>query len=408
MDYKTLLKNVEHYATDSFFHTDLEKLPYHNLKHTQSVVSYSRQLAHHYQLGERDFFIVVASAWLNDLGYAIDRANHEVEGADAAGIFLANLGVVAADIETIKGCILATKLPQNPHNLLEEIVCDADLWHLGTPNFNELSRMVRKEKEEAYHKKIDKREWRNETINFFESHKYHTDYARMFLEGQKQKNHHKLKEKSENKFQNSVRPVESQNFSEKEDENEHTGKKHSKERNEKPGRGIETMFRISASNHIRLSRMADNKAHIMITVNSIILSVVISLLLRKLETNTFLMIPTFMLLVMSVTTIVFAILATRPATPNGFFTKKDIDEKKVNLLFFGNFYRMPLSDYREGMKKIMEDKEFLYGSLIMDGYAQGIVLGKKYRLLRISYSVFMFGLIISVFAFIIASTYYIK
>ena len=205
-----------------------------------------------------------------------------------------------------------------------------------------------------------------------------------------------------------MRPVESQNLSEKEEENEHTGKKHSKERNEKSGRGIETMFRISASNHMRLSRMADNKAHIMITVNSIILSVVISLLLRKLDTNTFLMVPTFMLLVMSVTTIVFAILATRPATPNGFFTKKDIDEKKVNLLFFGNFYRMPLSDYREGMKKIMKDKEFLYGSLIMDGYAQGVVLGKKYRLLRISYSVFMFGLIISVIAFIIASTLYIK
>jgi predicted metal-dependent HD superfamily phosphohydrolase len=408
MDYKTLLKKVEHYATDSFFHTDLEKLPYHNLKHTQSVASYSGQLAHHYQLGERDFFVVVASAWLHDLGYAIDRANHEAEGAESGGIFLSNLGVAAEDIETIKGCILATKLPQNPHNLLEEIVCDADLWHLGTPNFSDLSRMMRKEMEEVYHKKIDKREWRNETINFFESHKYHTDYARMLLEDQKQKNLHKLKEKSENKFQISPHPDEALVMSEKVDENEHTGKKHSKERSEKSERGIETMFRISASNHMRLSRMADNKAHIMITVNSIILSVVISLLLRKLDTNTFLMIPTFMLLVMSVTTIVFAILATRPAIPNGIFSKKELDEKKVNLLFFGNYYRMPLPDYREGMKKVMEDKEFLYGSLIMDGYAQGVVLGKKYKLLRISYNVFMFGLIISVLAFIIASTYYIK
>jgi predicted metal-dependent HD superfamily phosphohydrolase len=408
MDYKSLLKKVEHYATDSFFHTDLEKLPYHNLKHTQSVASYSGQLAHHYQLGERDFFVVVASAWLHDLGYAIDRANHEAEGAESGGVFLSKMGVEAADVESVKGCILATKLPQNPHNLLEEIVCDADLWHLGTPNFGDLSRMMRKEMEDVYHKKIDKREWRSETINFLESHTYHTDYARMFLDEQKQKNLHKLKEKFEEKFQDSPHPEESLNLSERVDENEHTGKKHSKEKREKPGRGVETMFRISASNHMRLSRMADNKAHIMITVNSIILSVVISLLLRKLDTNTFLMIPTFMLLVMSVTTIVFAILATRPTIPKGFFSKKDIDEKKVNLLFFGNFYRMPLPDYYEGMKKLMEDKEFLYGSLIMDGYAQGFVLGKKYRLLRISYNVFMYGLIISVLAFIIASTYYIK
>jgi predicted metal-dependent HD superfamily phosphohydrolase len=408
MDYKTLLKKVELYATDSFSHTNLEKLPYHNLKHTQSVVSYSKQLAHHYQLSEGDLFIVVASAWLHDLGYSIERANHEAEGATAAGIFLANLGVAAADVETIKGCIMATRLPQNPHNLLEEIVCDADLYHLGTSNFGELSKMLRKEKEEADHKKIDRAEWRNQTIDLFESHKYHTDYARKLLDDQKQKNLHKLKEKSENKFQISLRPAESPILSGIADENERAGKKHSKEQNEKPERGIETMFRISASNQMRLSNMADNKAHIMITVNSIILSVVISLLLRKLDTSTYLMIPTFMLLVTSVSTIVFAVLATRPAIPNGLFSKKEIDEKRVNLLFFGNFYRMTLSDYREGMKKVMEDKEFLYGSLVMDGYAQGIVLGKKYRLLRISYSVFMFGLIISVIAFIIASTFYSK
>jgi len=69
---------------------------------------------------------------------------------------------------------------------------------------------------------------------------------------------------------------------------------------------------------------------------------------------------------------------------------------------------MSLPDYKEGMEKMMDDKDFLYGSLIMDGYAQGIVLGKKYHLLRISYNVFMFGLILSVIAFIIASAFYGK
>jgi predicted metal-dependent HD superfamily phosphohydrolase len=408
MDYKNLLKKVEHYATDSFFHTDLEKLPYHNLKHTQSVASYAKQFGHHYQLSERELFIVVASAWLHDLGYGVDRENHEAEGATAAGIFLVNLGVADVDIETIKGCILATRLPQNPHNLLEEIVCDADLWHLGTSNFGELSKMMRKEMEDVNHKKIDKGEWRNQTINLFESHKYYTDYARMLLDNQKQKNLHELIEKSGIKLHIFPRTGDSLIFSEKVDENEHNGKKHSKERNEKPVRSIETMFRISAANQMRLSRMADNKAHIMITVNSIILSVVISLLLRKLDTNTFLMIPTFTLLITSVTTIVFAILATRPSIPNGFFSKKELDEKKTNLLFFGNYYRMPLPDYQEGMRKMIEDREFIYGSLVMDGYAQGVVLGKKYRFLRRSYNVFMFGLIISVVAFIIASAFYSK
>ncbi|HEV7423739.1 MAG TPA: Pycsar system effector family protein, partial [Candidatus Paceibacterota bacterium] len=348
MEYKTLLIKVEQYATDSILHTDLDRLPYHNLKHTQYVVSYSMQLTHHYQLSERDSFVVVASAWLHDLGYLIERENHEAEGATAAGIYLSNLDVAAADIESIKGCILATKLPQNPHNLLEEIVCDADLSHLGKSDFDELSKLMRKEMEGVYHKRIDKGEWRNQTINLFESHKYHTDYARMQLDEEKQKNLRKLKEKSGKKFQNSQQSAESLILPEKMDENEHTEKRHSKDQSEKPERGIETMFRISATNHLRLSNMADNKAHIMVTVNSIILSAIISLLLRKLDNSSYLMIPSFMLLISSVSTIVFAILATRPAIPTGFFSKKEIDEKKVNLLFFGNFYRMPLSDYREG------------------------------------------------------------
>lgn len=412
MDYHLMLNKVEQYARDSFDHTNLNNLLYHNLRHTESVASYAKQIARHYQLGERDYFIVVASAWMHDLGYTLERANHEAEGAGAAAIFLGNLDLQIADIDAVKGCILATKLPQDPHNLLEEIVCDADLYHLGTSHFSELSKSMRKEAEEASNIKISKDDWRVKTINFLESHTYHTEYAKLLLNDQKQKNLEELKEKSESKFQHELRPKTSLAVGDHSDEATHHHEKHKKDKdkdkNERPERGIETMFRVSSSNHQRLSDMADNKAHIMITVNSIILSAVISLLLRKLDENSYLMIPTFMLLAASLITIIFSILATRPTIPNGIFSKKDIEEKKVNLLFFGNFYRMKLPDYKEGMEKMMADKDYLYGSLIMDGFAQGKVLGKKYQLLRISYNVFMFGLILSVIAFIIASAFYGK
>ena len=85
------------------------------------------------------------------------------------------------------------------------------------------------------------------------------------------------------------------------------------------------------------------------------------------------------------------------------FTQADIDEQKTNLLFFGNFYKMSLESYADGMQKLMSNSEFLYGSLIKDIYAQGVVLGRKYKLLRASYNIFMFGLIVSVVAFIVAS-----
>jgi hypothetical protein len=179
-------------------------------------------------------------------------------------------------------------------------------------------------------------------------------------------------------------------------------------KSDRPDKGIETMFRVSSANHQRLSDMADNKASIMITVNSIILSAVLSLLLRRLEDQPYLAIPTFMLIAISLVAMIFAILSTRPSIPGGSFSMQDVEEQKVNLLFFGNFYKMSLPDFKEAMQKTMEDSDLLYGNLIMDGYAQGIVLGKKYRLLRISYNIFMFGLIASVIAFFAVSVLNVK
>lgn len=69
---------------------------------------------------------------------------------------------------------------------------------------------------------------------------------------------------------------------------------------------------------------------------------------------------------------------------------------------------MNFEEYSSGMHTAMADKEFLYGMLVRDVYSQGVVLGKKYRLLRISYNIFMFGLIAAVLSFVIASYLYAK
>jgi hypothetical protein len=172
---------------------------------------------------------------------------------------------------------------------------------------------------------------------------------------------------------------------------------------QKPEKGIETMFRISSSNHQRLSDMADNKAHILITVNAIILSAVISLILRKLTEQPYLTFPTILLLTVSLSTMTLAILATRPHIPNGTFTQQQLEKGPVNLLFFGNFYKMPSADYHDAMINLMNNSELLYRNLIYDNYGQGVVLGKKYRLLRIAYNIFMVGLIASTAVFLIAA-----
>lgn len=167
-------------------------------------------------------------------------------------------------------------------------------------------------------------------------------------------------------------------------------------------RGIQTMLRVMNDNHIEFSNMADNKANILISVNAIIISIILSVLLRRLEVEPHLTIPTLLFLATSLTTIVISILSTRPRVSSGLFSKEDILNHKVNLMYFGNFHKSKVGDFEWGMREMMNDPEYLYGNLFRDLHQLGIVLAKKFRLISIAYTIFMFGLIISVLAYIVA------
>jgi hypothetical protein len=140
----------------------------------------------------------------------------------------------------------------------------------------------------------------------------------------------------------------------------------------------------------------------MISVNAIIISVVLTILLVRLPYYPNYVLPTVALVITCLGAMIFAILATRPSVNEGKFNEEDIRAKKTNLLFFGNFHQMQLEEYQWGMNEMLKDREYLYNSMIKDIYFLGVVLAKKYKLLRISYTIFMFGLILSVIAFVIA------
>lgn len=405
MNYYTLLDEIKQYVTN-YFHTHTnEKLIYHNLTHTENVVNAAVEIANHYRLSDLDYFVVVTAAWFHDIGYFTDPSHHEEKGAEEAATFLKRQGIDETTIQTVGNCIRATRLPQSPETLLEKIVADADLFHLGTSRFTDTNKAMRKEFMALHNIEISKEEWRVKTIRLLESHHYHTDYCQLLLNDTKAKHLEKLKEKlAEKTPEIKTAPIQAPAVKPKlkplipeEDQLDKAKRKN------RPERGIETMFRITSGNHQRLSDMADSKAHIMISVNSIIISVLLSVLLKNLEQFPQYTIPAMLLLSVSLVTIVFAILATRPNIPKGTFTQTDINEKQVNLLFFGNFFKMSMEDYTGGMLQMMDDRDFLYRSLIKDIYSQGVVLGTKYQRLRISYNVFMYGLIVSVIAFSIAA-----
>jgi len=99
---------------------------------------------------------------------------------------------------------------------------------------------------------------------------------------------------------------------------------------------------------------------------------------------------------------IFATLATRPIRMTGKTEQKSIEEGQSNLFFFGNFYKMPFETYKTGIRHVLDEEEYLEDSIMRDLYFLGKSLGRKYAQLRICYTVFMLGVVITVLGFLAA------
>ncbi len=400
MEFETDLLRKSAKYVESFLNRNLsDKIYYHDFEHTQEVVEAAYEIGKATGLNDEELETVMLAAWFHDTGYYEGSRNHEVKSKEIAEEFLRKEGVTEMKIADVSGCIIATKIPQRPTNKMEEVLCDADLYHLSTKEFFNKSELLRKEFSQTGSSEIKDKEWLKKSIKFLKKHNFFTKYARNEMLPDKKRNLERLKSIKEElkleKQKDTEVPRESDgNIS-------FSGEKKKGKKNNKPKRGIETLFRITSRNHVDFSSMADNKANIMISVNSIMLSIIFSILFRHFNDYQYLIYPTIIFTLVCTGTIIFAILATRPNLTAGVFTREDIIKRRTNLLFFGNFHKMPLSDYEWGVRRLMEDRDYLYGSIIRDIYFLGKVLGRKYFFLRISYNIFMFGLIISLIAFVI-------
>lgn len=383
----TLVNQVQDFVSDLIKGKLSSVYTYHNLEHTTGVVNAVNRLCDEEKISLSDKEILLVAAWFHDTGYTNGCNNHENFGVEIAAHFLKEKEKSEKYIAKVSNLIKATAKEYVPQTLSEKIIKDADYYHILSDDYVSTCEGLRKEWENVEGKSFTEMEWAQENELFLSKiHRFYTPYAIEHWQPLKEKNIKRLRKKIKKMNQEFPKAAKK------------------KEKEEKPERGIDTLFRVTLGNHTRLSGIADSKANILLSVNAIIISIALSTLIPKLDSpsNAHLIVPTFIMLMSSVITIIFAILSTRPKVTKGVFTKKDIEEKKVNLLFFGNFYKMPLEDYKWAMNEMMKDREYLYNSMIKDLYYLGIVLEKKYRLLRIAYNIFMIGIVLSVIAFVFA------
>ena len=364
---------------------------YHNFNHTLTVVNAVKVLCKKEDVKEDEKDMLLVAAWFHDTGYIQGFENHEEESVKIAEKFLKEKGKSDEFIANVSNLIMATVKEFVPKTHLEKIIKDADFAHLVGPEYFTTCELLRLELKNTWKINFSNEEWTKENLNFLlNKHRFYTNYAL--------KKWQPLKEKNLILVQKKIDKQEKKVADKLEDENK------KKEKAEKPDRGVDTLFRVTLGNHTRLSGIADSKANILLSVNAIIISIALSSIIPKLDSpkNAHLVIPTFIMLMSSVITIIFAILSTRPKVTSGVFTREDIENKKINLLFFGNFYKMPLEEYDWAMNEMMKDRDYLYSNMIKDLYYLGLVLQRKYNLLRIAYNLFMAGIIITVIAFVIA------
>lgn len=367
-----------------------EKYHYHSFAHTEEVVEISEEIADYYDISGDDLETLLLAGWFHDTGYTKEYDNHEDISIEIAERFLKDNSYPEEKIDKVKKIIDATRHDAKPENILEEIIKDADLAHLGKKRFFRKGEMLRVEWEYGKNKKFSDTDWENLQLRFLINSKFHTSYAT--------KNFGMGRAKNIQKQRKNI------NKAIKEETRQKTGKDF--------GRAVDTLYRVSFNNHIELSAIADGKANMMISINTIILSVIITVAGSGLTftsdyflTNIRFIIPIFILLIGSLSSVIFAILSAKPNVTKDKVEQKELKNSTKSILFFGNFVNMMLENFIAGLRELKKDQELLYDKMSIDLYQLGHVLAKKYRLLSFSYLIFMSGLILSVLSFVIIFFY---
>lgn len=383
-----MIKDVSQYVFNLFKEKLSPDYVYHTYTHTLDTVKACKKLSGSYNLTSRDYEVLMLAAWFHDAGYTETYIDHEEASVRIMKSYLQG-NYPDADIAEIESLILATKHGVKPDGSLQEIIQDADYINVGTKKFNHRADLLRIEWERIIQKKYTEKEWAHAQLQFLIETTFKTEEAISTYNEQREINIRKQRVK--------VEKLMGKETSEKEEVSE---------KPRKEGRGIETLYRSVYDYHINLTSIADNKANIMISINTIIISLVITLFGTGFTFSTGdevgsirFVFPMAFLLLTSLLAVVFAILSARPNVTSK--EKYELTKKESSILFFGNFAQLGIKEFVEQLKLLKADKEELYDNMSVDIYHLGSVLVKKYRFLTWSYNIFMGGMITCAVGFIV-------
>lgn len=370
------------------------KLPsgylFHNFQHTQEVAEVCEELLAPLHLSSTATENLLLAAWFHDTGFIEKREGHEEMSAKIARAYLSRQNFPDGQIQEVERLILSTKVEVTLKDTLEKILHDADIAHTGRKRFFKKGDLLRLELEQVEDISYSDQEWAKIQFDFLVNNKFCTIDAQDKFDERRVKNIEKQRSNILASSKLSSRAKSGKDL----------------------GRGIDTLYRTTFNNHINLSSIADGKANMMISINAIILSVIITLSGARFsfagQPNVDYLrysIPVLILLMGSLFSVIFAILSARPKVTQRNIQQDAIQDYDTNLLYFGNFLSVSKKQFISYLSNLKLDQNHLYDNMADDLYSLGLVLRRKYKLLSISYNVFMGGLVLSVLAFIVVFLY---
>ena len=357
---------------------------FHNYAYAEEIADKVPKLAKKSGLSEEQVEAITIAAWFFPLGYVKGEKNAAETSAELLREWAKgeNYDLKGADewIVEADGADADSSLPAR-------VLHDAAWSWLGRKRYERRASMLQLERDALDGKEGDPVKFGEKMQAFLTNFQYLTPAGKNGYDDRRRRN---VSDQQSNNYKIEQKEVKAR-----------TGKNF--------GRGIDTMYRTAFRNHINLSRIADGKANMMISINSIILSVLLAFGGASIsgyedivyENPEFLVAP-ICLLLSSLTAVIFAVFSARPSVTEYRIKKqKLIKSKEASLLYFGNFLKLEKADFIKYMATMKLDQNSLYDDLSRDLYDLGAVLHKKYLLLTISYNVFVGGLALSVLSFLV-------
>ncbi|MEM8525359.1 MAG: Pycsar system effector family protein [Bacteroidota bacterium] len=386
-----ILLQAQQYVLNLYNQHHNPKLAYHSYAKMNAVVEMLKQIAAQTKRTPKTTEIALLTAYFRGTGF-LENYNFPKESTlKFARNFLSERQYVDH----------AQVLSSIEHSFTRQITTVPDALVSDALNavqygeeFSEQSALRRMELEWVKNESYTKKEWQQAELDRLLAVQFYTPFAKINFAPQVAQNIAKIKtwleKRSDNEGENAAKVV------------EESKRPFDQIESDTAARGVQTFFRTNYRNHINLSAIADNKANIMISVNSILISVLITVLTWRniTETQPEVLMPGVIFLVTALASLIFAVLSARPKITN-LNEEQDLSIAKKNIAFFGNFVPLELEQYEKVMDEVLRKEELIYGNMSRDLYFLGKVLSKKYYYLTISYNVFMLGFSISVFLFLV-------